>query len=69
MAWQNNGGIGVDNSIAGGGGGWMAIPQPPNPVGAGPEANGQYERLVFSYDSSTPQGKGNIFQILNPGRN
>jgi hypothetical protein len=68
--WQPNGwGAGTDNSIVGGLGGFMAYPQPPFPVGVGPEANGQFGPLVFTYNSSTPQGQGNIFSINNPGRN
>lgn len=68
--WVPNGfGAGTDNSVVGGAGGFMAIPQPPNPIGVGPEANGQYEALVFNYNSGTSQGAGNVFSINNPGRN
>ena len=65
----NGFGAGTDNRVDGGAGGFMAIPQPPNPVGVGPEANGQFGALEFTYDSSTPAGAGNIFSISNPGRN
>jgi hypothetical protein len=65
----NGGGAGTDNSVVGGLGGFMAYPQPPNPVGIGPEADGQFGALAFVYDSSTPQGKGNQFVLFNPGRN
>lgn len=70
MAWvPNGGGAGTDNRVVGGQGGFMAYPQPPNPVGVGPEANGQFEALNFTYDSSTATAAGNIFRIENPGRN
>lgn len=70
MTWVPNGfGAGTDNSAAGGGGGYTAIPQPANPAsGVGPEQNGQFEALVFTYNSSTATALGNIFTINNPGR-
>lgn len=69
--WQSNGfGAGTDNQIVGGGGGYMAYPQPQVPAnGVGPEADGQFGSLTFTYDSSTSAGKGNQFSIQNPGRN
>ena len=70
MTWVPNGfGAGTDNRAAGGQGGFMAIPQPPSPVGVGPEANGQFESLVFTYNSATTTAAGNYFIIFNPGRN
>ena len=68
--WEPNGfAAGTDNSVVGGGGGFLAYPQPPFPVGVGPEANGQFGPLYFTYDSSTATAKGNMFTISNPGRN
>lgn len=60
LPWVQNGfGAGTDNSIVGGGGGFLAYPQPI--VIDGP--------INFQYNSSTPQGQGNIFSVFNPGRN
>lgn len=68
--WVQNGfGAGTDNRIVGGGGGFLAYPQPPNPVGVGPEANGQFGPINFTYSSSATPILGNYFTILNPGRN
>lgn len=65
----NGYGAGTDNTAVGGLGGFMAYPQPPSPVGKGPEANGQFQALNFTYSSAATPSQGNYFVILNPGRN
>ncbi len=68
MTWRPNGfGADTDNSVVGGGGGYMAYPQPPsgpNPVLNPPENNGQFGQLSFTFNDF----KGTFFQINNPGR-
>lgn len=73
MAWQPNGlGAQTDNSVAGGAGGYLAIPQPPQPpnlfpsapVNSKPESYGQFGPLSYTYLSAG----GNTFVIYNPGR-
>lgn len=68
MPWTPNGfAAGTDNSAAGGGGGFQAIPQTPTGLNAGftpPENNLQAGSLSFTY--VTP---GLVFfKISNPGR-
>lgn len=72
MAWQpNGGGCGTDNSVVGGGGGYMAYPQPPAPGGQftnnAPRSgswNGQFGPVTYTF----PAGTGIYFSISNPGR-
>jgi hypothetical protein len=69
MAWvTNGGGAGTDNRVVGGLGGFMSYPQPPNPAGVGPEANGQFGALNFTYSSGVTPSQGNFFILVNPGR-
>jgi hypothetical protein len=67
-AWVPNGfGAGADNSVVGGGGGFMAYPQPPMGLNAAfnpPENNGQFGPL----SQTVWNGTGNWFQLFNPGR-
>lgn len=69
-AWQPNGfGAGTDNSVAGGGGGFMAIPQPPTgpkatTVPLVPENYGQFGATQIAYNN----GIGTYFSVSNPGR-
>lgn len=67
-AWQPNGaGAGTDNAIVGGGGGFMAYPQPPTGPRAGVvpvENDGQFGPI----DITVWNGIGNYFVIANPGR-
>lgn len=67
MTWQPNGaGSGEDNSVAGGGGGFMAIPQPPTGPNAGykPVENyGQFGSLIITVNAA-----GTYSVISNPGR-
>lgn len=69
-AWQSNGfGAGTDNSVAGGGGGFMAIPQPPTgpkatAVPLRPENYGQFGPTEINFNN----GIGTYFTIDNPGR-
>jgi hypothetical protein len=75
MPWSQNGfGAGTDNSVAGGAGGFEAIPQPVtgtppfNPfapyLAPIPEWQGQFGSESFTYLSEG----GNFFTINNPGR-
>lgn len=67
MPWAPNGfGADVDNSAAGGSGGYMAYPQPPTGPNASftvPENNGQFGQLSFDFNNGTT-----YFSIVNPGR-
>lgn len=66
--WVPNGyGAGADNSVVGGGGGFMAYPQPPTGPRAAfnpPEQNLQAGVLNFTFSNGT----GVWFQATNPGR-
>lgn len=67
-AWvPNGGGAGTDNRVVGGGGGYMAYPQPPTGPRAAlypPDKNGQFGPLAITVNNGT----GVWFQISNPGR-
>ena len=66
--WVPNGfGSGEDNSVVGGGGGYMAYPQPPTGLNAAfnpPEDNVQEGALEFT----SPASMLCHFTISNPGR-
>lgn len=77
MTWFPNGfGSGADNSVAGGGGGFVSLPQPPSPSGTfnpagkggsqdnGNSWNGQFSSLTLTVNNSI----GTFYQISNPGR-
>lgn len=70
VLWKPNGlGAGADNSVAGGNGGFMAIPQPPTGIKAEtvplePENFGQFGCLEFTSTAVML----NTFKISNPGR-
>lgn len=74
--WVQNGmGAGTDNSIAGGGGGFMALPQPPSPSGAfnPPNTGGSFDlgnswNGRFGSTSQTLTSGGTWSVINNPGR-
>lgn len=74
--WIQNGlGAGADNSIAGGGGGFMALPQPPSPSGAfnPPNTGGSFDlgnswNGRFGPASQTLTSGGTWSVISNPGR-
>lgn len=67
LSWIPNGfGAATDNSFVGGGGGYMAYPQPlqSGVVSINPEQNGQCAPLNFTFDTEDI-----LFEIVNPGRN
>ena len=77
MTWVPNGlGAGVDNSVAGGGGGFMSLPQPPSPGGVfnptgkggsqdnGNSWNGGFGPTNVRFNNTI----GTDFSISNPGR-
>lgn len=74
--WVQNGlGAGTDNSVAGGGGGFMALPQPPSPSGAfnPPNTGGSFDlgnswNGRFGPASQTLTSGGTWSVISNPGR-
>lgn len=67
MPWQPNGlGAGSTNADVGGGGSYMAYPQPPTGPNAAfnpPERNGLFGGVTSSFNNGTT-----YFTIVNPGR-
>lgn len=65
--WMPNGlGAGADNSVAGGLGGYMSLPQPPSPSGGfnvPVEWYGQFAPVSQTYFIG-----GNFYTLTNPGR-